>query len=133
MSIDSTGAVAGAAGYGIRGHARDGNVDIASEGNVTGGIAAIFAYVEGYAGETGDITINSIGDLTATGSATNPNVTTLAAINAHSTTGAVSIASNGIIAASGDDARGVLASGVGRVAVNSTGPITANDQSPPGE
>ena len=129
VMIDSTGAVAGATGYGIRAHARDGDVNVASEGSVTGGIVAIFAYVEDYAEETGDITIDSIGDLTATGSATNPNTTTVAGVNARSTTGAVSIQSNGAVKVSGDDARGVLASGVGRVAVNSAGAITANGAS----
>ena len=72
LTIDSIGDVAGVEGYGIRAKAQNGDVDVTSDGNVTGGAAAIFAYVErdedGLTGDmTGDITIVSNGDLKATG------------------------------------------------------------------
>ncbi len=67
LTIESIGDVAGAGGYGIRAKAKDGDVAVSSEGNVTGGIAAIYALVDDAGGPTGNITIVSDGDLKATG------------------------------------------------------------------
>ncbi len=131
LTINSTGNVTGAAGYGIDAEAKRGDVTVTSEGDVTGGIVAIFAHVHegvGYGGEPGDIVINSIGDLTMTGAPADDDAPVSAAINAaNTTTGAVSIESNGAIVASGADARGVIARGLGQVTVKTTGSITASD------
>lgn len=120
VTIDSTGDVQGTAGIGIYALSTTTSfktVEVTSDGNVSGTTWAIWAAAAG----TGNVTVDSTGDLTTTTTATGA---TTAALYASSASGAVTVTTNGdITAANGTVTKGIYAvnAGAGTVTVKNYG------------